>query len=275
MQNFIKVQNCAKALERLIKRKTDMPVAGLVLGTGLGGIAENITDPIFVPFSELPDFPLSGVISHAGRFVIGKAKGVPIIIQQGRCHLYEGYSAADVCMGARVMAVLGVKNLVLTNAAGALNPLFEPGSVMAITDHINFTGVSPLTGTNDDEFGPRFPDMTHVYDPELIDLAERAARFVGLRLEKGVYLGLQGPQLETPAETRAFRAWGADAVGMSTVLEAIAAKHMGVNILGLSCLSNKNLPDCMKETSIDEIVRVAGKASENMLKILTAMAGDL
>lgn len=275
MQNFIKVQNCANVLKNIIKRKTDMPVAGLVLGTGLGCVADHVVDPIFVPFSDLPDFPLSGVISHAGRFVIGKSKGVPFIIQQGRCHLYEGYSAADVCMGTRVMAMLGIETLVLTNAAGALNPQFEAGTVMAITDHINFTGVSPLTGKNQDDFGPRFPDMSQVYDPELISVAEKAAIFVGQRLEKGVYLGLPGPQLETPAETRAYRAWGADAVGMSTVLEAIAAKHMGVRVLGLSCLTNKNLPDCMGETSVDEIVRVASKASENLIKILQAMAGDL
>lgn len=275
MQNFIKVQNCANYLKQQIKRKTDMPIAGLVLGTGLGAIADNITDPVYIPFSSLPDFPLSGVISHAGRFVIGTARGVPIIVQQGRCHLYEGYSAADVCMGTRVMAMLGVKTLVLTNAAGALNPLFTPGTVMAITDHINFTGVSPLTGSNYEDFGPRFPDMSRIYSPELIDLAEKAARFVGQRLEKGVYLGLCGPQLETPAETRAFRAWGADAVGMSTVLEAIAAKHMGMQILGLSCLTNKNLPDCMAETSFAEIVRVANSASETLIKILIAMSGDL
>ena len=274
MQNFIKVQNCANALKNLIKRKTDMPIAGLVLGTGLGNVADHVVDPVYVPFSDLPDFPLSGVISHAGRFVIGRSKGVPFIIQQGRCHLYEGYSAAEVCMGTRVMAMLGVKTLVLTNAAGALNPLFESGTVMAITDHINGTGLSPLTGKNYDEFGPRFPDMSQVYDPELIAVAEKAALFVVQRLEKGVYLGLPGPQLETPAETRAYRAWGADAVGMSTVLEAIAAKHMGLKVLGLSCLSNKNLPDCMAEANIDEIIRVANKASENLIKILTAMAGD-
>ena len=275
MQNFAKVQNCANIVERQIKNKANRPIVGLVLGTGLGAVADHITDPVYIPFSELPNFPLSGVASHAGRFVLGTFKGLPVIAQQGRCHIYEGYSPADVCMGVRIMALLGIKTVILTNAAGALNPQFTPGSVMAITDHINFTGVSPLTGKNSDNFGPRFPDMSDVYSPKLISLAEKAAMSTGLRLEKGVYLGLSGPQMETPAETRAFRAWGADAVGMSTVLEAIAAKHMGIKILGFSCLTNKNLPDCMEETNFDAIVHVANLAGENLTKILVAMAGDL
>lgn len=275
MQYFIKVQNSAKTLRRLIQNRVPVPRVGLVLGTGLGGVADLVENPVRIPYADLPDFPLSGVASHAGRFVAGTIKGVPVVIQQGRCHLYEGHSAADVCMGVRVMAELGITTLVVTNAAGALNPRFEAGAVMVIADHINFTGQSPLTGSNNDEKGPRFPDMSAPYDADLIALAEQSALKAGLRLEKGVYLCVTGPQLETPAETRAFRMWGADAVGMSTVLEVIAARHLGLRVLGLSCLSNKNLPDCMAETSLEEVIRMAAKAGEKVTTILNGMIGNI
>lgn len=203
--------------------------------------------------------------------MLGDAGGVPLIIQEGRCHIYEGYGPADVCMGTRVMGALGIEGLIVTNAAGALNPRFDAGSVMLVTDHINFTGLSPLTGPNADSAGPRFPDMSAVYDPGLISLAEQAALSTGIRLEKGVYAGLAGPQLETPAETRMFRALGADAIGMSTVLEVIAARHMGLKVLGFSCLSNKNLPDCMAETSLEEIIETAGIAGKRLTTIIARL----
>lgn len=275
MQNLIKVQTCAKSLRGMIENKVPLPRYGFILGTGLGGVADLVEDPIRIPYDELPNFPLSSVDSHAGQFVVGMARGVPVIIQQGRCHLYEGYSPADVCMGTRVMGALGVEALVVTNAAGALNTQFEAGSVMVITDHINFTGQSPLTGPNEDAIGPRFPDMSAVYDKPLIALAEKAALNTGVRLEKGVYAGLAGPQMETPAETRMFRALGADAIGMSTVLEAIAARHMGMKVLGFSCLSNKNLPDCMAETSLKEVITVAGLAGKRLTTILTQLMAKL
>ncbi|CAK7037112.1 MAG: Purine nucleoside phosphorylase 1 [Desulfovibrio sp.] len=275
MQNFIKVQNSAKALTGLLENKTPKPRVGLILGTGLGGIADLVENPVHVPFADLPDFPVSSVASHAGRFVAGTVSGVPIIIQQGRCHLYEGYSPADVCMGTRVMASLGVTTLIVTNAAGAVNSQFEAGSVMLITDHINFMGQSPLTGPNNDAAGPRFPDMSAAYDKNLMALAEKAALEAEIRLEKGVYLALPGPQLETPAETRAFRFLGADAIGMSTVLEVIAARHMGLTVLGFSCLSNKNSPDCMAETSLEEIIRVSGEAGEKLTTVIARLIGKL
>ena len=275
MQNFIKVQNCANTLRGLLRNKTTLPRCGMVLGTGLGGVADLVANPVTIPFADLPDFPLSGVDSHAGRFLVGEAEGVPVIIQQGRCHIYEGYSPAEVCMGTRVMGLLGITTLLVTNAAGALNPQFNAGSIMAITDHINFTGLSPLTGRNEDAAGPRFPDMSAVYDPELIALAEKASLETGVRLEKGVYVGLTGPQLETPAETRMFRFLGADAIGMSTVLEVVAARHMGLRILGFSCLSNKNLPDCMAETSLEEIIRVSALAGERLTKVIARLLRDL
>lgn len=274
MQNFTKVQNSANALRDKLGSAA-APRVGFILGTGLGGVADLVRNPVHVPYEILPDFPVSGVTSHAGRFVAGTAGGIPVIIQQGRCHLYEGYSPADVCMGTRVMAALGIQTLVVTNAAGAVNPLFDAGEVMLITDHINFTGMSPLTGPNHDDAGLRFPDMSAPYDKELMLLAEQAAFRAGVRLEKGVYLGLPGPQLETPAETRMFRLWGADAIGMSTVLEVIAARHMGLRVLGFSCLSNKNLPDCMAETSLEEIIRVAARAGERITRLIECLAPTL
>ena len=271
MQNSTNVQNCAKVLKDTLGNKIEQPKLGLILGTGLGGVADMMNNPAIVPFSALPDFPLSGVDSHAGRFIVGEVFGVPLIIQQGRCHIYEGYSPTEVCMGTRVMKTLGIETLIITNAAGALNPQFEAGSVMVITDHINFSGHSPLTGPNDNLAGPRFPDMSTAYDPELITIADNAALDAGIRLEKGVYVGLAGPQLETPAETRMFRTLGADAVGMSTVLEVIAARHMGLRVLGFSCLTNKNLPDCMAETSLDEIIRVANLAGERLTAVISRL----
>ena len=275
MQNFTKVQRNAKALLGFIKKGAKPPRYGLILGTGLGGVTDFVENPLHVAFAALPDFPLSGVESHTGQFVLGEAFGVPVIIQQGRCHLYEGYTPADICLGTRVMGTLGVENLIVTNAAGALNPQFDAGSVMVITDHINFTGHSPLTGPNQDDVGPRFPDMSAVYDPTLRTIAEKAALEAGIRLEKGVYAGILGPQLETPAETRMFRAMGADAIGMSTVLEVIAARHMGMKVLGFSCLSNKNLPDCMAETSLEEIITMAESAGKRLTSILTQILRNL
>lgn len=275
MQNFIKVQNCAKVLRALIENRAPLPRYGLVLGTGLGGLADLVEDPIAIPYADLPEFPVSGVKSHAGRFILGKAKGVPVIIQQGRCHLYEGYSPADICMGPRVMGALGVETLIITNAAGALNPQFEAGNVMLVTDHINFTGQSPLTGPNEDAFGPRFPDMSAVYDKKLMALAEKAALNTGVRLDRGVCIGVPGPQMETPAETRMFRNFGADAIGMSTVLEVIAARHMGMRVLGFSCLSNKNLPDCMAETSLEEMIDVAELAGKRLMTIIAQLLPKL
>lgn len=275
MQNFTKVQNAANTLLCLLGEKIPMPRVGLILGTGLGGIADLVAHPVYVPFADLPGFPAAGVASHAGRFVAGTVSGVPLIIQQGRCHIYEGYSPADVCMGTRVMAALGISVLIVTNAAGAVNPRFRAGDVMRITDHINFMGQSPLTGPNHDGRGPRFPDMSAAYDEKLGILAGETALEAGVRLEHGVYLGLPGPQLETPAETRAFRMLGADAVGMSTVLEVVAARHLGLRVLGFSCLANKNLPDCMAETSLDEIIRISGEAGTKLTRILARLLGKL
>lgn len=269
MQNAKKVHNCVRALQERLPEGFS-PGIGIVLGTGLGNLAESLENPVFTPYAELPEFPASSAPSHESRFVAGFLAGVPLILQQGRCHLYEGRSTEEVCMGVRVMAGLGVKALIITNAAGAINPRFEAGGLMLIEDHINLSGVSPLTGPNVDAWGLRFPDMSRVYDETLMRIAEQNALKLRLRLEKGVYICTPGPQLETRAETRAFRLLGGDAVGMSTVPEVIAARHMGLRVLGISCLTNKNLPDCMAEATIDDIIASAEQSGADIERLLAA-----
>lgn len=258
------------------------PAVAVVLGTGLGALADIVTDAVAIAYEDIPYFPHSTVDSHHGRLIFGympyqegmtlsadaDPRGIPVVIQQGRCHLYEGYQPDDVCMGVRIMASLGAKKLIITNAAGSINPLFEAGSLMLITDHINFTGRSPLVGPNHDDWGPRFPDMSAVYNKDLRAIALEEASALNIRLERGIYVGVLGPQLETPAETRMFRQLGIDAVGMSTVHEVIAAKHLGMQILGISSLSNLNLPDCMAEATIEDIIRVANLCAEQLCRLL-------
>ncbi|MDO9082170.1 MAG: purine-nucleoside phosphorylase, partial [Humidesulfovibrio sp.] len=251
-KEFLNHLETARHSARFIRDKLGNVQAGtlgLVLGSGLGAVRERISDPVDLPYSEIPGLPQPTVEGHGGFLRAGLLAGRPVLALNGRVHLYEGYSAAEACLPVRVLFELGVRTLLLTNASGALNPLFATGSLMCITDHINLTGQNPLTGPNAQAWGPRFPDMSRAWCPELVDLACAQARQQGLVLERGVYLQLTGPCLETPAETRAYRQLGADAIGMSTAIEAIAARHMGLRILGISCLTNKNLPDCMAETS--------------------------
>ncbi len=248
---------------------------GLVLGSGLGAVRERITAHVDLPYAEIPGLPQSTVEGHGGFLRAGLLGGQPVVALCGRVHLYEGYTAAEACLNVRILAELGVRTLMLTNAAGALNPLFSAGTLMCITDHINFSGQSPLTGPNCDAWGPRFPDLSQVWCPRLLALAASQARRLGLVLERGVYIQVAGPNLETPAETRAYRRLGADAIGMSTAIEAIAAAHMGLRVLGISCLTNKNLPDCMARTSHQEVLEMAGKASADMALLLEAVAGAL
>ena len=303
MQNFQDVQRAATALRDAIQAaqgplalpvgarildpkaapNADAPL-GIVLGTGLSALAEKLQDRVVVPYADLPGFPASSVEGHTGAFVWGRFAGACgeddsigryALIQQGRCHLYEGRTPAEVCMGVRVMAMMGVKTLVITNAAGGLNPQFDAGGIMCMSDIINHTGHSPLTGINFEEWGPRFPDMCAPLDADLRALAVETAARIGLRIERGVYIGVHGPEMETPAETRMYRQWGADAVGMSTVLEIIAARHMGMRVLGLSCLTNKNLPDCMTPAPLEEILAVAAVAGKNLGRLIRAMVTKL
>lgn len=260
MQNFQEVQSAVAAVKAALPHV--QPRIAIVLGTGLGDLAHRLEKAVAIPYEDIPHFPHSTVESHAGRLVFGQLEGVDVVLQQGRCHLYEGYTPSAVCMGVRVMQGLGAETLVVTNAAGALNPRWDAGQLMLITDQINFTGRSPLTGANHAGWGECFPDMSCAYDPDYVRTALAAATELGLRVERGVYVGVHGPQLETPAETRMLRTLGADAVGMSTVLEVIAARHMGMNVLGISCLTNKNLPDCMAPAPLEDMLRVAASAGD-------------
>lgn len=279
MQNPHEVQRAADALRGALLAggaRCDRPSVALVLGTGLSGLAETLcAGGVRVPFAGLPGFPLPGVASHEGAFVWAEMGATPVLAQLGRCHLYEGRSPAEVCMGVRVMAALGARVLVITNAAGALNPRFEPGSLMCLADMINHTGVSPLTGDNCDAWGERFPDMSAPFDAALQAAALETALRLGIRLERGVYIGVHGPEMESPAETRAYRLWGADAVGMSTVLEVIAARHLGLRVLGISCLTNRNLPDCMRPAPLEQVLAVAAKAGAQLSRLLTALVPTL
>lgn len=274
MQKLKKVQICAESLKRKLPEGFS-PLIGIVLGTGLGNLAAELEHAVRVPYADLPEFPLSTVASHQGAFAAGFLCGAPVLLQQGRCHLYEGRSPDEVCMGVRVMASLGIRALLITNAAGALNPQFDAGSLMLITDHINMSGQSPLRGSNEEAWGPRFPDMSAVYDPEFMRIAEQKALGMRLRLERGVYICVHGPELETRAETRAYRLLGADAIGMSTVPEVIAARHMGVRVLGISCLSNKNLPDCMQAMTIEDIIAVTEKTGASLAALLREVLPEI
>lgn len=265
MQNRKKVQS---AFEYIQEKAPFKPETAVILGSGLGGAAGRSSISLSLPYSDIPYFPKSTVKGHESFLHFVDSGSSRLALFSGRCHLYEGYSPEEIVLPLRAIRLLGAETLIITNAAGALNPLFDVPSLMLITDHINFTGTSPLTGPNQEEWGPRFPDMSRVYSQELIKNAEDCGLKLGIRLHKGVYMGIPGPNLETPAETRAFRRLGADAIGMSTVLENIAAKHMGMKILGISCLTNKNLPDCMQETSHEEILDQAQKADAELKRLL-------
>lgn len=248
--------------------------AGIVTGSGLGGLLKGMIVAHEIPYSDIPGFPVSTVEGHAGTLLFGTLGGRAVAVMNGRIHLYEGFSAQEVVHGIRVFHELGIGTLVLTNAAGALNPQFETGRPMVITDHINLSGASCLTGANHEEWGPRFPDMSRVYDADLRELAVRKALELGIALERGVYVQVPGPNLETPAETRAFRTLGGDAIGMSTALEAMAATHMSMRVLAFSCLTNKNLPDCMEQTTHEAVLAAAQGASESMGRLLEEILKD-
>ncbi|MGM0424372.1 MAG: purine-nucleoside phosphorylase [Thermodesulfobacteriota bacterium] len=267
MQETELLQQARQAVADRLQGKP-VPEVAVILGTGLGNWTESQEIQLELPFQEIPGLPQPTVDSHAGRLLYLQLGQVPTLLLQGRFHLYEGYTPAQVCQGVRLAALLGVKTLVVSNAAGALNPGFASGGIMVIRDQMNMTGRNPLLGQNIEDWGPRFPDMSAAFDASLQTLALETAADLGLRLEHGVYAGVLGPCLETPAETRALRLLGADAVGMSTVLEVIAARHMGLRVLGLSCLTNKNLPDCMQETSFQEIVDQAQATGRDLGRLL-------
>ena len=249
------------------KTKTDVPVA-IVLGSGLGGFADGLTDATAVPYDQIPGFARATVEGHAGRLVIGKAGDSLIAAQQGRFHFYEGYSLEDVTFPIRVLKLLGVRTLILTNASGALNVEYTPGSLMVITDHINLMGVNPLIGPNDERFGPRFPDLTNVYSPELQDIVLHEAEAMNLQMRRGVYAALTGPSYETPAEIHMVRSLGADAVGMSTVPEAIVARHMDIQVVGISCITNLAAGVTDRPVDHTQVIAIGERIRESFSELL-------
>jgi purine-nucleoside phosphorylase len=247
----------------------------IVLGSGLGAIADGIEAPVSIPYGELPGWPQSQVAGHEGRLVAGRMGGRHVAVLAGRCHAYEGHDQRQVAFAVRAIGVLGVKVLVLTNAAGAVNPEFVPGRLMVVDDHINLTASNPLVGPNDDRFGPRFPDMTEVYSRRLRDLADRVGAAVGLSLHHGVYAALLGPSYETPAEIRYLRAIGADAVGMSTVPEAITARHMGIEVLGISCITNMAAGMLPGSLTHGEVLEAAQRVQDRLIALTEGVVARL
>ena len=268
-------QQVEAAAAFLRKTLIPCPVCGIILGTGAGGLGNYLADAITIPYGAIPNFPRSSAPGHAGQLKYGALAGRPVLIFQGRFHAYEGYSLMQVTFPVRLLAALGVNVLILTNAAGGLQPLFQSGDLMLIRDHINLLGDNPLVGENLETWGPRFPDMCQVYDPELTALAVDTALQSGIRLQEGVYVAVKGPSLETPAETRMLRLLGADAVGMSTVAEAIVAVHAGLRLLGLSVISNVNLPDAMAPIAIESILQVVQQAEAPLSRLLQGIVAQL
>ena len=248
------------------------PYMGFLTGTGLGESAESMEIDTSIKYQDIPHFPVSTVQSHRGNMHTGDMNGCPVIAMQGRFHLYEGYHPMEVTFPIRVMQQLGVKILILSNAAGGLNPKFNPGDIMLIDDHINLTGANPLIGPNDDSWGIRFPDMSQAYHRALITMAEGIAEDAGAHLQKGIYVGLTGPSLETPAEVRFLQTIGAEAVGFSTVLEVIAAVHSGMRVLGLSTITNVHNPDNPSPATVEDIIEVARGATPLLKTIVKGIA---
>ncbi|RMD91559.1 MAG: purine-nucleoside phosphorylase [Calditrichaeota bacterium] len=252
-----------------LKSKTKIkPEIGIILGTGLGALAEEIEKEAVISYEDIPHFPISTVESHAGRLIFGTLSGKQVMAMQGRFHYYEGYSMKQITFPVRVMKFLGAHTLLVSNACGGMNPLFTPGDIMIITDHINLFGDNPLIGPNDETLGPRFPDMSEPYTRELIEIAEQIALEEKIKVQKGVYVGLPGPNLETRAEYRFLRFIGADVVGMSTIPEVIVAVHSGMRVLGLSVVTDSCLPDALKPVNIQEILKVAAEAEPKLTLLM-------
>ncbi len=257
MGEFITMHEINQAADAIRARIDHKPEIGMILGTGLGGLADSIEDAVIIPNDQIPQWPLSTVQGHKGRLVIGTLEGVRVLVLQGRTHFYEGYSMGRITLPVRVMKLLGCDKMIVTNAAGAINPDFVPGDLMLITDHLNIIGMSganPLKGPNLEAFGPRFPDMSQPYDWELLELAREACKDVNMDYRNGVYAALAGPSFESPAELRFLKTIGADAVGMSTVPEVIVARHSGLRVLGVSGISNKANLDGSTITTHEEVL---------------------
>lgn len=253
----------------LLREKSRItPQIGIILGTGLGALAQEIEQEAVISYDEIPHFPISTVESHVGRLIFGTLGGKSVVAMQGRFHYYEGYTMKQITFPVRVMKYLGAQTLLVSNACGGMNPVFSPGDIMIITDHINLFGDNPLIGVNDDSLGPRFPDMSEPYSKELIALAEQIALEERIKVQKGVYVAVSGPNLETRAEYRFLRAIGADVVGMSTIPEVIVAVHSAMRVLGLSVITDACFPDALKPVNIQEILKVAAEAEPKLTLLM-------
>ena len=262
----------AEAAAKFIFKQTKLrPKIALVLGSGLGAFVDEFANAKKIPYAKIPSFPQSTAIGHAGQLVLGKVDGVEVAGMQGRVHLYEGYSAQQVVFPIRVFARMGVKAVIITNAAGGINLNYSAGALVAVCDHINLQGVNPLIGPNDDRFGVRFPDMTQAYDPEFRKFVAGAGKKLKQNLHEGVYLALSGPNYETPAEIHAFRALGADLVGMSTVPEVLAARHAGIRVLGISCVTNMAAGVTGEKLTAEEVFETGSRVKNDFIALLKAV----
>ncbi len=278
MQNYISLAQIDETVQKIKSKTSIQPVAGIILGSGLNGLADSVQGAVHIAYSDLPNFPVSTVHGHVGRFVIGELEGKPVLVMQGRIHYYEGYTMGQVTLPVRVMQRMGIPSMIVTNAAGGVHPDFEPGDVMLITDQLNLMGMSglnPLMGPNLDEIGPRFPDMSQPYDRIYSDLARSIAKENGITLREGVYAGLSGPSFESPADLRFLRNAGADAVGMSTVPEVIIARHGNMRVLGLSGISNKANLDGSTITTHEEVIEAGKVITPKVEKIVRGVLRGL
>jgi len=263
-------------LEAAVRARTDLvPVVGIVLGSGLGGLADEVEDPVAIPFADLPGWPAATAPGHVGRLLLGRLAGTPIVMLQGRFHLYEGNDPGLVVQPVLLFKALGARVVVLTNAAGGLDPSFGPGTLMVMTDHINLTGRSPLTGPNADGLGPRFPDMTEAWSPRLRARLHAAGVAEGVELREGVYIGLSGPAYETPAEVRMLAALGGQAVGMSTVLECIAARWVGLEVCGVSLVTNAGAGYTGEPLTHEEVLQAGAKAGPGLARVIRRFVAEL
>jgi len=268
-------ERARKAADYILSIKKEIPETAVVLGSGLGAFGESIKVDVAIPYSDIPQFPVSTVVGHAGKMIFGKVGEKSIVAMQGRFHRYEGYEMEDVTLYIRVFALLGIKNLILTNASGAINTSFVPGDLMLITDHIACFCDSPLFGKNDERFGVRFPSMSDAYSKKLQNTAQECAKNCGIDLKEGAYIYSKGPSYETPAEIRAFRMMGADACGMSTAPETIVAVHCGINVLGISCITNMAAGILDQPLSHTEVVETGKRVEEKFKKLITSIVTEI
>lgn len=269
------LQRMEEAKSYIQSQTNVQPQIGLILGSGLGELANDIHDAVRIPYESIPHFPVSTVEGHAGQLVTGRLHNKTVIAMQGRFHYYEGYSMQEVTFPVRVMKALGVDHLIVTNACGGMNPDFKPGDLMLIKDHLNMTGANPLIGSNEAELGPRFPDMSRAYTPELLELVRETAKSLGIAVQQGVYAGITGPTYMTPAELKMLRKLGGDAVGMSTVPEVIVASHMAMKVIGISCVTDMAIGEHLEPLSHEQVIEVANRTKPMFISLVREIIARL